>query len=157
MSDQNFRHRKHTSVHSKKEDVPQNSGFIKNTDLWSFLWFQSWHLMGRSRLQAICNMTWGAWYSSALHPTNESAEVSEDQPAHTDPPLLPSARGKEALCPGRNEILHRLLAKGKQNAADTCRSAPYLRLKYLRCRLARAEGVCTRLPCLVCAALAGTE
>lgn len=70
--------------------------------------------MGRGRLQAICNMTWGAWYSSALHPTNESAEVSEDQPAHTDPPLLPSARGKEALCPGRNEILQRLLAKGNK-------------------------------------------
>lgn len=69
---------KHTWVSNKKKkkELPQNSGVIKNTDLWSFRWFQSWHLMRRSRLQAICNMTWRARYSTAPRPTNERAGVS---------------------------------------------------------------------------------
>lgn len=71
--------------------------------------------MGRSRLQAICNMTWGACYATALHPTNESAEVSADQPAHTDPPLLLRARGEEL---GTNPPPPPGLGEGKQSAVD---------------------------------------
>lgn len=75
--------------------------------------------MRRSRLQAICNMTWGAWYSSVPRPTNERAEVSGYQPAHTDPPLLAKAWGEELallaktwnppwLLPGLQKVMERL-------------------------------------------------
>lgn len=60
----------------KMRELPHKSGLIKTTDLWSFKWFQSWHLMLRSRLQAICNMTWGERHSTAPHPSNERAGVS---------------------------------------------------------------------------------
>lgn len=76
----------------KRRELPQNSGLIKNTDLWSFRWFQSWHLMRRSRLQAICNMTWGARYSTAPRPTNERAGVSGYQPALYRPTIQAEPR-----------------------------------------------------------------
>lgn len=82
----------------KRRELPQNSGLIKNTDLWTFRWFQSWHLMRRSRLQAICNMTWGARYSAAPRPTNERAGVSGYQPARTDPPYRPSSVLAQTVC-----------------------------------------------------------
>ncbi|CAJ1073582.1 hypothetical protein NQZ68_020459 [Xyrichtys novacula] len=51
--------------------------------------------MRRSRLQAICNMTWGARYSTAPRPTNERARVSGYQSARTDPPPAAKARGEK--------------------------------------------------------------
>lgn len=66
--------------------------------------------MRRSRLQAICNMTWGARYSGAPRPTNERAEVSGYQPARTDPPLLGRGEGRGALSPLNSRLA------GKQGA-----------------------------------------
>lgn len=48
--------------------------------------------MRRSRLQAICNMTWGARYSTAPRPTNERAGVSGYQPALYRPTMQAEPR-----------------------------------------------------------------
>lgn len=117
----------------KKEELPQNSGLIKNTDLWSFGWFQSWHLMRRSRLQAICNMTWGARYSGAPRPTNERAEVSGYQPARTDPPLL----GREELSvPSAHGPLQKMRRRLWERWGNKCWFYTYLHSEWLSACLA---------------------